>query len=234
VDPIGHLTKKESTKTKRKRRHYDANFKVRVVLATLQEGKTLAELASVFDVHPNQIRNWKTEFLEKASGVFTGNKVNQDALSLVKEEGHALHQRIGQQSMEIDFLKKKLKETEPALRKTMVEPDVVLSITRPCELVSLSRERFYYRPVEWTERDLQLMEKLNELFTENPTRGTRRLSQVLKKRFGLMAGRDKVRRLLRTMGIAAIYPKKNLSVAHPSHKKYPYLLLGCIKNKRLS
>jgi transposase-like protein len=96
--------------TKRKRRHYDANFKVRVVLATLQEGKTLAELAGAFDVHPNQIRNWKTEFLEKASGVFTGNKDAQDALSILKEERDTLHQRIGQQSMEIDFLKKSLKK----------------------------------------------------------------------------------------------------------------------------
>ncbi len=108
----------------------------------------------------------------------------------------------------------------------MVEPDVVLSITRQCDLLSLSRGRFYYRPVEWTERDLQLMEKLDELFTENPTRGTRRLSRALKKRFGLVAGRDKVRRLMRTMGIAAIYPKKNLSVVHSSHTKYPYLLRG--------
>ncbi len=96
--------------TKRKRRHDDANFKVRVVLATLQEGKTLAELASAFDVHPNQIRNWKTEFLEKASGVFTGNNDDQDALSVLKEERDTLHQRIGQQSMEIDFLKKSLKK----------------------------------------------------------------------------------------------------------------------------
>jgi len=108
----------------------------------------------------------------------------------------------------------------------MVEPDVVLSITRQCDLLSLSRGRFYYRPVEWTERDLQLMEKLDELFTENPTRGTRRLSRALKKRFGLVAGRDKVRRLMRTMGIAAIYPKKNLSVVHSPHTKYPYLLRG--------
>lgn len=106
----------------------------------------------------------------------------------------------------------------------MVEAEAELSLTRQCELLSLSRGRFYYRPVGLTERDLPLMEKLDELFTENPTRGTRRLSQALKKRFGLVAGRDKVRCLLRTMGLAAIYPKKNLSVAHPSHKKYPYLL----------
>ena len=92
--------------SKRQRRQYDANFKVRVVLATLQEGKTLAELASEFEVHPNQIRNGKTEFLEKVSEVFRGNKANQDTLRSVKEERATLHQRIGQQSMEIDFLKK--------------------------------------------------------------------------------------------------------------------------------
>ena len=68
---------------KRKRRHYDASFKMRVVLEALKEMKTLAELASEFDVHPNQIRNWKTEFLEKASEVFGGNKADQDALRRV-------------------------------------------------------------------------------------------------------------------------------------------------------
>jgi len=70
------------------------------------------------------------------------------------------------------------------------------------------------------------MGKLDELYTENPTRGTRRLSKALKKRFDLMAGRDKVRRLMDIMGIAAIYPKKNLSIANKAHKKYPYLLRG--------
>jgi len=80
---------------KRQRKHYDANFKVRVVLATLQDGKTLAELASEFEVHPNQIRNWKTEFLEKASEVFSGNEADQDTLRSLKEERDPLHQRIG-------------------------------------------------------------------------------------------------------------------------------------------
>lgn len=95
---------------KRKRRQYDASFKMRVVLEALKEMKTLAELASEFEVHPNQIRNWKTEFLEKALAVFGGNKADQDALQSLTEERDTLHQRIGQQSMEIDFLKKSLKK----------------------------------------------------------------------------------------------------------------------------
>jgi len=108
----------------------------------------------------------------------------------------------------------------------MGEPAAELSIMRQYELLSMSRGFFYYLPIELTARDLHLMEKLDELFTENPTRGTRRLRQALKKRCGLVAGRDTVRRLMRIMGIAAMYPKKNLSVATPAHTKYPYLLRG--------
>jgi len=106
VDPLGHLTKKESTMTKRKRRNHDASLKVCVVLEAIKEEKTLAELASKFDVHPNQIRSWKNEFPEKASGIVSGNKDDKDKLRGLEEERKALHQRIGQQSMDIDFLKK--------------------------------------------------------------------------------------------------------------------------------
>ena len=94
---------------KRKRRNHDDGFKTRVVLEAIREGKTLAELASEYDVHPNQIRNWKNEFLEKASGVFSGNKGDQDKLRRLEGERETLHRRIGEQSMEIDFLKKSLK-----------------------------------------------------------------------------------------------------------------------------
>ena len=74
--------------------------------------------------------------------------------------------------------------------------------------------------------DMKLLEKLDELYTENPTRGARRLSKALKKRFGFEAGRGKVRRLMRVMGVSAIYPKKDLSRSNELHKKYPYLLRG--------
>jgi len=108
----------------------------------------------------------------------------------------------------------------------MVEKKAVLSITKQCDLLSISRGLFYYRPAGLTDLDLKRMEKIDELFTENLTRGTRRLSKALKKRFGLVSGRDKVRHLMDIMGILAIYPEKNLSIANPSHKKYPYRLRG--------
>ena len=108
----------------------------------------------------------------------------------------------------------------------MVKKGRVLAISRQCGLLSVSRGSYYYRSAGISDIDLKLMGKLDELFTENPTRGTRRLSKALKKRFGLLAGRDKVRRLMGIMGIAAIYPKKNLSIANKAHKKYPYLLRG--------
>ena len=91
------------------RRNYDASFKVRVVLEAIKELKTLAELGSEFSVHPNQIRNWKNEFLEKASVVFSERRDNEEELKRLEEERDRLHQRIGEQSMDIDFLKKNLK-----------------------------------------------------------------------------------------------------------------------------
>ncbi len=94
----------------------------------------------------------------------------------------------------------------------MIEPKSPIPICQQCDMLSISRGYYYYHPVALSDMDLKLMEKIDELYTEDPTRGTRRLS------------RAKVRRLMRMMRIEAIYPKKKLSVSNMSHKKYPYLL----------
>ena len=96
--------------TRRKRRTYDDQFKAKVVLEAVKENETLAELASRYDVHPNQIRTWKNEFLENAAMVFGGDKDSKAENQELKKEREGLHKRIGEQTMQIDFLKKSLKK----------------------------------------------------------------------------------------------------------------------------
>jgi len=110
------------------------------------------------------------------------------------------------------------------MRKDMIERGTSIPIKRQCDMLDISRGYFYYHPVELSSEDLKTMEKIDELYTENPTRGTRRMNRALRKRFHIKAGRVKVRRLMGIMGINAIYPKKNLSISNKTHKKYPYLL----------
>jgi transposase-like protein len=86
--------------TRRSRRNHSPAFKAKVALAALKGEETLAQLAERFDVHPNQITQWRAQLLEGATDVFSsGNPPKQEGPSL-KE----LHAKIGQQALEIDFL----------------------------------------------------------------------------------------------------------------------------------
>jgi transposase-like protein len=85
---------------RRPRRNHAAAFKAKVALAALRGDRTLAELAQQYDVHPNQIVQWKTQLQERATDMFTTASERQAAAPDVK----ALHAKIGQLAMENDFL----------------------------------------------------------------------------------------------------------------------------------
>ena len=90
---------------RRKRRNHSPEFKAKVALAALKGDKTLAELSAKFDLHQNQISQWKQELLENASSVFGSGPTSKEK---VDGDVDKLHAKIGQLTMENDFLAKVL------------------------------------------------------------------------------------------------------------------------------
>ena len=98
-----------------------------------------------------------------------------------------------------------------------------LSIARQVKLLGISRSSVYYHHKAESKEELDLLKRLDELFTENPMYGSRRLQQML-RREAVLVGRRRIRRLMRKLGLWAVGPKPNTSKPHPAHKIYAYLL----------
>lgn len=98
-----------------------------------------------------------------------------------------------------------------------------LSVRRQCELLGLSRSSLYYEPAVESAENLRLMRRLDQEYTAHPFLGSRRLTKWLIEQ-GEEVNRKRVQRLMRLMGLEAIYPKPKLSPTGRGHRIYPYLL----------
>ena len=107
----------------------------------------------------------------------------------------------------------------------MIAPEAELPVSRQCVLLGIARSSFYYRPRPETAEELDILKRLDRIFTNDPVYGSRRL-QVALFREGISIGRRRVRRLMRKLGLWAVRPKRNTSKRHPEHEVYPYLLRG--------
>jgi putative transposase len=106
-----------------------------------------------------------------------------------------------------------------------------LSVRRQCELLGLSRSSLYYEPGGEAAEDLRLMRRIDEQYTARPFYGSRRMTIWLNEQ-GEEVNRKRVQRLMRVMGLEAIYPKPRLSLAGKGHRTYPYLLRGVKVERR--
>ena len=111
-------------------------------------------------------------------------------------------------------------------RKAVIRRDHPgLSLSRQCRLLSISRSSFYYVLKGESPENLALMRRIDELFLKYPFYGSRQMARQLRRQ-GNSVGRHRVRRLMRLMGLEAIYQAPRTSAPHPAHRVYPYLLKG--------
>ena len=115
-------------------------------------------------------------------------------------------------------------------RKAMVDKSHKIPINRQCRILELNRSSFYYQAREVSESDLECMRQIDEIYTKRPYYGSRRIRDWFEDQ-GLRVNRKRIQRLMRLMGIQALYPKKKTSRPGKGHKVYPYLLRGLDINR---
>lgn len=103
----------------------------------------------------------------------------------------------------------------------------MISVSRQCELLNLLRSSYYYASERDESYNQLLMNRIDEQFTKTPFYGVPKMTVWLRRQ-GYPVNPKRVRRLMRLMGLEAIYPKPRLSKASPEHKKYPYLLKNLV------
>ncbi|WP_377276361.1 IS3 family transposase [Rhizobium sp. R86522] len=207
--------------TRRPRRNHSPAFKAKVALAAIRGEQTLVELSQQFDVHANQIKQWKDQLLEGATGVFGDETKAEPSGPTIDVK--TLHAKIGELTLENGFFIRCARQGGIAGRKEMIDREHKLSVVRQAKLLGFSRGSVYYLPRPVSDGDLALMRRIDELHLDYPFAGSRMLQGLLRGE-GLETGRLHVATLMKKMGIEAIYRRPNTSKPAPGHKIYPYLL----------
>src|SRR3954466_2357663 len=201
--------------TRRPRRNHTPAFKARVALAAVKGEKTLAELAQQFDIHPNQITQWKAQLLDGAAGLF-GSESRRDS-KVPAVDLTVLHAKIGELTLENDFL---AGQGGFAERKAMIDRSHDLPITRQAKVLNVSRGSVYYRPRPASAADLALMRRMDELHLEFPFAGSRMLRDLLIAE-GFRIGRRHVATLMKRMGTGSAAGHPGWSSVAPSAAAAP-------------
>jgi putative transposase len=200
----------------RKRKQHSAALEARVALAAVKGDRTTSELAGGFQVHPTQVSQWRRELVEGAEEVFgrEGRREAREQGALVAD----LYEQIGRLQMELEWMKKKLPSSLEEKRRWIEGEHPALSVRRQCELVGLNRSSWYREPAGESAENLELMRRMDEQYLETPCYGSRKMAEV----FGV--NRKRVQRLMRLMGLEAMYPKPRLTQRGAEQRIYPYLL----------
>jgi putative transposase len=209
---------------RRPRRNHSSAFKATIALAALTSDATTAALTARGDAHAHQITQWKQQLV---AAVFSGDGVRTAAAPPIV--GKALQSKIGQQALELDFFGRRPRAAMRLERQMMINPQQDPPVISQAAL-RLSRSTVYSLPRAIAEADLSVIRHLDTWHLEPPFAGSRTL-HGLPRGEGVEIGRDRVRTLLRRMGISAIYRRPRAGQRHPKHPIFPHPLRGPLINR---
>lgn len=163
----------------KKRQTFSKEFKAKVAIEALREDSTIQEIVVKHGVHPNQISQWKAQAIAGMADLFERPNKKSEEVRRQEEKENKYLKTIGEQKVELDYLKKKVQTTvrNRASFVDKIDPAYkVLSISHQCRLLGISRSRYYYEPSsEQDDKDFNLLMKIKEVQIEYPFYGYRRI-----------------------------------------------------------
>jgi len=214
---------------KKQIRNFTAEVKTKIVLEMLKEESTTAQLSTKYEVSAKTMQNWKKQFLNNAPLAFEPAKAVsefKDQIDGLKTQNDELAKALGKATVERDWAVGKLGSLDISNKKSLVDSKLkTLSKARQCELLQISRSVVYYKAKVMSLHNLNILNRIDEIYTDNPDYGYRYIHrQLLEDGFNI--GKDRVLKYMGTMGIEAIYPhkKKSTSIKDIGHKIHSYLL----------
>ena len=220
----------------RKRTRYDNKFKVKLVLEVLKGEKTLNQIASEYNVLPNNLTNWKKQFLENAEIAMDpagATKEYKEQIKELEKKVDKYAKTAGKLTVERDWAVGKLKSLDLSTKREMArvqanENDSKIASSRKHELLGISRSYNYYTPAINLSKEL-IKQRIQEIAEDEftCTYGENKVHQQLLKE-GFSVSLNTVSKYRKELGIRAILAVKPVTatVTDDKHPKYPYLLKG--------
>lgn len=211
------------------KKQYTDEFKLEVVREVLKEQRSINQIASDYQLHPQLIYRWREQFLAAGKTGFSDQSARQLATLQAQHEQQLeqLYAQIGKLTAQLDWVKKKLAACLSIdERRALVERSggVGLSLRQQAEVLSLSRNALYYQ-AKVADDEAALCQYINNIYAQHPFYGVRRISVTLNKR-GVVVNHKRVQRLMGELRLQGILPQPNLSRRRHDEQVYPYLLSG--------
>ena len=170
--------------TKKYIKNFTAEYKTKVVLELLESEETISQLSKKYEITPKTIQNWKKQFLSNASMAFEPTKVVSEyktEIEELKSQNDELAKALGKATVERDWALGKLNGLDIANKRSLADSKLKrLPMARQCELLNINRSMLYYQPQIMSLYNKKIMDRIDEVYTDNPDYGYRYIYNSLR------------------------------------------------------